>query len=281
MVSVTRLRLILTAGVSTLLMALVVGPARADTTVIAHLKSLNGSGVGGTATLTATDDGRLTVVIHSHGLVPGQPHAQHIHGSVGGGHFMCPSSADDANGDGILTNEEATGEYGTLFFSLTTRGDFSADSGLAVDRMPVADAKGDIDYRRTFPSAKVPDELLNHLSELHVVQHGIDVNHNNRYDVGALGTSTFAANLGVSGVPEEATDPASCGVVTGAQAPMLPHGGVETGGGKAVDQVNAPVNAPLAATGAGLITLSAVLLLLWRRSRNLGLAEHRSRTVAR
>ena len=62
--------------------------AAADTTVKAKLVEQNGSGVSGTVTLTALGDGGL-VVIHSQGLVPGQPHAQHIHGSAHGGHFGC------------------------------------------------------------------------------------------------------------------------------------------------------------------------------------------------
>src|SRR6476659_9992447 len=108
------------------------GPAAADTTVSAKLTQLNKSGASGTVSLTATDDGRLTVVIHGKGMVPGQPHAQHIHGSVGehSSHFMCPTLASDKDGDGILTNEEAVGEYGSIYLSLTTRGDVSADSAL-------------------------------------------------------------------------------------------------------------------------------------------------------
>ena len=79
----------------------------------------------------------------------------------------------------------------------------------------------------------VPDGLLEHLSSLHVVQHGIDVNNNDKYDLAALGESTFAKNLGVAGVPEEATNPASCGVVQGAGAAKPARGGVETGGAPA------------------------------------------------
>jgi hypothetical protein len=248
------------AAVSMLTLA---GVATADTTVTARLHPLNGSGVGGTVRLTATDDGRLIVVIHSHGLVPGQPHAQHIHGSLeGGGHFMCPSLKDDKNGDGVLTNEEAMGEYGTIFFSLTTRGDSSAKSALAVDRMPVADSKGRLDYRRTFSAKRVPDALLTHLSSLHVVQHGIDVNHNGRYDMAALGESTFAKNLGAPGVPEEATDPASCGLVTGAGATMAPHGGVETGGGAAGGR-----NLGLALAGGAMVGASAIVVFVGLRPR--------------
>jgi hypothetical protein len=212
------------------LLASTAGSAAADTTVHARLVPINHSGVHGTATLTAHGDGSLTVVIHSRGLVPGQRHAQHIHGMVGGGHFMCPTAADDTNHDGLLTNEEASGEYGAIYLSLTTSGDASARSGLVTGRMPVADSRGRIDYRRTFTAAEVPDALLARLSSLHVVQHGIDVNHDGKYTVGAAGVSTFAKNLGFDGVPEEATDPASCGMVTGAGASVHPMGGMETGG---------------------------------------------------
>lgn len=236
-------------------------PAQADTTVHLRLTQLNDSGAGGTASLTATDDGRLKVVIDARGLVPGQPHAQHIHGSLEGGeHFMCPSLSDDEDGDGILTNEEAVGEYGTLFFSLTTRGGSGAASGLAIDRMPVADSTGALHYERTFSAKRVPDALLDHLSATHIVQHGIDVNQNGKYDLAALGPSTFAETLGVDGVPEEATDPATCGLVLGASAPMPPHGGIETG-----SRSDSQWNAPLAWTG-GLLITSALLLLIRLRS---------------
>ncbi len=88
---------------------------------------------------------------------------------------------------------------------------------------------------------------------MHVVQHGIDANKNGKYDLDALGVSTFAENLGKSGVPEEVTNPAACGVVEGAGAAGRVRGGVETGGAPASD-----LNAPLAAAGAALLLLSAV-----------------------
>ena len=84
--------------------------ATADTTVKAKIVEQNGSGASGTVSLTALDNGGLKVVIRSQGLVPGQPHAQHIHGSAGGGHFTCPTlKENDKDGDGVLTNEEANG----------------------------------------------------------------------------------------------------------------------------------------------------------------------------
>jgi hypothetical protein len=69
--------------------------------------------------------------------------------------------------------------------------------------------------------------------------------------VEALGVSTFADSLGVPNIPEEATDPASCGVVQGAGMAGRPRGGVETGGAPAPG-----LNAPLAAAGAALLLVS-------------------------
>jgi hypothetical protein len=227
--------------------------AAADTTVKAKLVEQNGSGATGTVSLTALDNGGLKVVIRSQGLVPGQPHAQHIHGSAHGGHFGCPTlDKNDKDGDGVLTNEEATGEYGTVFVALTTEGGSTPQDGLDVKRMPVADSEGRVDYERTITANDVPKGLLEHLSSVHVVQHGIDANNNGKYDVEALGVSTFAESLGAPGVPEEATNPASCGVVQGAGMSGKPRGGVETGGAPGSE-----VNAPIAAAGGALLLVSA------------------------
>ncbi len=238
--------------------------ASADTTVKAKLVEVNQSGASGTVTLTETDAGGLKVVIQSEGLVPGVFHAQHVHGSGHGGHFMCPTSKDDTDGDGILTNEEGMGEYGLIFFPLTTRGSATPKDALAADRMPVADSKGRISYERTFPADMLPDGLLENLSSLHVVQHGIDVNDNDKYDLQALGESTFAKNQGKAGVPEEATNPAACGVVEGVEAADAPGGGPAMGG-----EPPSHLRAPLVVGGAGVLLLSAVFAVsAAARSRN-------------
>jgi hypothetical protein len=248
----TKLRNLLVLAAAAAMLCLPMSAA-ADTTVKAKLVGQNGSGVSGTVSLTALDNGGLKVAIHSKGLVPGQPHAQHIHGSAHGGHFGCPTlKKNDTDGDGVLTNEEATGEYGTVFLALTTSGGGTPQDGLDVKRMPVADSKGRVNYERTFSAKTVPDGLVEHLSSLHVVQHGIDTNNNGKYDVEALGVSTFAESLGVPNIPEEATDPASCGVVQGAGMSGKPRGGVETGGAPGPE-----VNAPLAAAGGALLLVSA------------------------
>src|SRR6187431_2273584 len=118
----TKLRNVLVLAAASALLYLPTSAA-AETTVKADLREQNGSGASGSATLTATGNGGLKVVIHSQGLVPSQPHPQHLHGSAHGGHFGCPTLANnDKDGDGVLTNEEATGEYGTIFMALTTKG---------------------------------------------------------------------------------------------------------------------------------------------------------------
>ena len=99
------------------------------------------------------------------------------------------------------------GEYGVIFFPLTTTGSATPQDALAADRMPVADAKGRLNYERTFPAEMVPEGLIEHLSELHVVQHGIDYNDNGKYDLEALGPSTFAESAGKPGIPGRGDQP--------------------------------------------------------------------------
>lgn len=207
--------------------------AYADESIQVKLLELNNSGASGTATLTATDNGDLKISIRSKGLVPNSPHAQHLHGSTDGMDFHCPDMSADKDGDGYLTVEEGMPDYGNIFISLTTKGDTTPASGLAVDRMPTADAKGNLSYDRTIAAADLPDGTIAHLKDLHVVEHGIDANNNGKYDLGTLGESTLAKSAGLDGIPEEVTDPATCGMISGAAAGSVPVGGVATGDGSA------------------------------------------------
>ncbi|MCZ7461917.1 hypothetical protein [Streptomyces sp. WMMC940] len=186
------------------------------------LEQLNDSGSRGTAMLSLR--GReLTVWIKSEGMVPGQPSAQHLHGSTDGHDFHCPDASDDTDGDGILNNTEATKDYGDINISLTTEGGTDAGSGLAVDRMPVADKEGKITYKRTIT---VSQDVVDNIKDLHIVQHGIDRNDNGEYDVEGAGKSELDPKL-----PQEATAPTNCGVVKGAAVGSIPVGGIETGSG--------------------------------------------------
>jgi hypothetical protein len=197
------------------------GSASADQaqTFSAALSQVNGSGAAGTANLSLTGD-QLTVTIDSTGLTPGEPHAQHLHGMIGG-HNVCPTPADDTNGDGFITTTEATPSYGMINVSLTTTGDTGAStSALAVDRFPVADANGNLHYSRTIT---VSSEVAANLGSLHIVQHGVDFNKDGTYD------GDRKSDLDPS-LPAEATDPSDCGMLS-AVSTTTPVGGVQTGGG--------------------------------------------------
>ncbi|WP_436531860.1 hypothetical protein [Actinoplanes sp. HUAS TT8] len=233
--------------------------AFADESVHVKLDALNHSGASGTATLTAMSDGDLQVSIRSTGLVPNSPHAQHLHGSTEGMDFHCPDMSADQDGNGYVSTEEGMPVYGNIFVSLTTKGDTTPKSGLAVDRMPTADAKGNLAYDRVIPAADLPAGTIAHLKDLHVVEHGIDANKNGKYDLAGLGESTLAKSAGLSGIPEEVTDPALCGMVSGAAVGSVPVGGVATGDGSTRHD-----SAPLYALG-GFALLAAAGAFVARR----------------
>lgn len=218
-----------------------------------RLVELNDTNAEGTAALRLSGT-KLTVQINTSGLVPGVPHAQHLHGSDDGRHdFTCPTMDDDRNGDGVLTTAEGLSKYGNVFISLTTKGDTSVQSGLAVDRFPVADAQGNLRYERTI---EVSQATADNLANLHVVQHGIDKNGNGKYDFEAAGKSELDPKL-----PQEATAIANCGTITGATVGAVPTGGVETGSG-GTEGVESP---GLLALGGAALAAAAGLGHLTRR----------------
>jgi hypothetical protein len=167
----------------------------------AELDPLNNSGASGTANLALEGD-QLNTDIASEGLAPNLPHAQHIHG-LEQAISECPSLAADQNGDGLVNTTEGQPSYGPILTSLTTEGDTSPDSALAVDRFPVANEDGTLTYDRTFG---VPTNVADRLGEFAIVQHGVDLNGNGVYDEGAAGPSDLDPSL-----PQEATIPANCG----------------------------------------------------------------------
>ncbi|MCQ4194912.1 hypothetical protein M4J08_005300 [Streptomyces parvulus] len=218
-----------------------------------NLEQLNDSGASGTA-MVSLEGTELTVKIQAEGLVPGAPHAQHIHGSTKGMDFHCPDASADKNGDDIVSTVEGLPSYGDINISLTTSGDTSKDSGLAVDRMPTADKDGNLSYERTI---SVSQAVADHFKDLHIVQHGIDVNDDGKYDAGA-GKSELDPKL-----PLEATAPANCGMVHGASIGEMPEGGVETGTAAADGGDNGQM---IALGGAGLMAAVAGAVALRRRA---------------
>lgn len=183
--------------------------AQASESFQANLEALNGSGANGTLMITL-DGNTAHVSEQVNGAVAGQPHAQHLHFSTDASH-TCPATSADDNGDDLVSSIEARPSYGTPVVSLTTSGDTSAKSALAVSRYPTAE-NGTITYTRNI---MLTDEQVAHLQagELVAVVHGIDVNGNGKYDTEA-GTSPLADAAGVSdSFPLEGTAPTACGVM--------------------------------------------------------------------
>src|SRR5215208_740821 len=168
----------------------------------AELNPLNRSGAEGHAMLEKNGK-KVEIEIHTKGLAPKLPHAQHIHGFKKA-MSECPTMAD-AGRDNVLTTAEGLPDYGPIQVSLTTRGDTSPKSALAVDRFPVANAKGSVNYARTL---MVSADVAKNLGKKAIVQHGVDLNDNGKYDFKAAGKSELDPSL-----PQEATIPATCGVI--------------------------------------------------------------------
>jgi hypothetical protein len=171
----------------------------------ARLLPLNNSGALGHADVEFRGS-RAHVSIDAHHLAKGLPHAQHLHFGAEARH-ECPSVFDDSNTDHRLNVAEGVPAYGPIKKSLTTHGDTSPESGLAVDRFPTT-PRGHEHYDRTinFSSAAVARAIKR--GEGVIVIHGVDYNGNGKYDFQGAGKSELDPNL-----PAEATDPAICGVL--------------------------------------------------------------------
>jgi hypothetical protein len=148
---------------------------------------------------------KLTVDVTVHGLAPGLPHAQHIHYGAQA-RQECPSVKDDTNGDFRVNVAEGLPAYGPIRVSLTTSGDTSPASALAVDRVPTA-PKGVEKYHRMTTAPRAVARAIRH-GEAVLVIHGVDHNNNGTYDFASAGASEIDSSL-----PAEATDPAVCGVL--------------------------------------------------------------------
>lgn len=169
----------------------------------AKLKQLNHSGVSGRAAATVRGT-RLSVSYRATGLLADSPHAVHIHYGAQARH-ECPNLYDDTNHDMRLTTLEGVPAYGPVAVSLTTKGDTSPASALAVDRFPAA-PHGKVQYHRHVTTDKKTAKGVR-AGDAVLVIHGVDYNHNGAYDFSA-GKSDLDPKL-----PAEATNPAACGVL--------------------------------------------------------------------
>ncbi len=176
----------------------------ADDSYMAELGPLNSSEASGHAEVMM-DGNQITVHIKSHGHSADLPHAQHIHFGEEARH-ECPNMDDDKDGNGIIQTLEGAPAYGPVQVSLTTEGDVSPESGLAVDRFPTGESDGTVNYERTF---ELPENFnAEDLEDAVIVQHGIS----ELFGDAAAYDGELKSDLNPD-LPEEATVPATCGAL--------------------------------------------------------------------
>jgi hypothetical protein len=191
---------------------------RGNVVLTAHLTELNDSGASGKAIAVVRGETIRAIGIRARGLTPDAPHAQHIHF---GEQAMneCPTLALDTNGDGRLNTVEGIPAYGPIVVSLTTSGDTTPASALAVTRFPVSE-NGSFSYLRTnirFTDVAGAEGLGTAAQIAEGIRDGdgVVVIHGNDYD--GNGTYNLSDPEGASELdptlPAEVTDPVACGVL--------------------------------------------------------------------
>jgi len=268
--SIKKIMVLAGAGAACVAIPLATAPAAMASTgsttyLSANLTQLNQTGASAHVDASLTGNQLTISITNAWGMTSGLAHAQQIR--IGGTN-TCPAWSQQGKGAGNhLRTTDALKNYGTAKVSLTTSGDTSAASGPGNSRFPVGDAS----YNRTFT---VPTDVAAQIRGGHgvVVRHGIDYNWDGTYD----GAATSDLN---PALPEEATDPAVCGVLAvnqkstvpavsqkaagpaASQMTTMPKGGVNTGYATTTDSTD-----PVAlAGGAAAIALGGVGVILMRR----------------
>ncbi|MCC9601933.1 dockerin type I domain-containing protein [Stieleria sp. JC731] len=219
---------------------------------------LNDSGVSGTASVTVDTSSpmnpSISVSIDAAGLVPDQPHIQHIHGRfasdlddngdvpgpfLGSGgsavSSMVPSANQDVNGDGFITVGEGFAAYGNVLLNLSdpqTVAPQEGESPLAafdIDSFPTAEG-GVIDFEMTYTfDLNDPDQARQYnnllpMSLREIVLHGV----NTDIDVDGDGSPD---GYRVTGPAAAGTLAATGGTVTIANATISNNSASGDGGG--------------------------------------------------
>lgn len=205
----------------------------------------------------------LSFTLAAQGLLAGAPHAAHIHFGESARH-ECPTASDnnaaalsgETDPHQHFTGTEGAPAYGGVVVSLTTTGDTSPASGLAVDRFPV-----DADFEYSRGDVQVSEEVAQAIlaGKAVVVIHGVDYDGDGAYSAGNRGVSDLDPAL-----PGEATDPALCGVLGAAQVSVAPVGAVAAGDGSATDGSSV---LPYALGGLGLAAAGGAAFVARRSSR--------------
>lgn len=156
------------------------------------LTPLNESGVTGTFTIEQRGQGQITVMIKATGLeVTPNPHVAHIHGLEGSQEAMCPTIAQDSDGDGFVELAEGLPVYGPIIIPL---GDVDPDNDGVVDYSMTFN----LNKSSTFDGGKNKGDLLP-LGLREIVLHGLTLDDGDGANGGeADGTAGYKTVLPVA-----------------------------------------------------------------------------------
>ena len=163
----------------------------------AELTPLNDSDVRGMARFKV-NAGQFTAMVNARGLAPRQVHAQHIHGFTASGSAAstCPTAADDADGNGILSVGEGAPSYGGILVPLD--GSLGTAEGLG--------------EAATFPTADNDGGAVTYRQRIATIDLG--VNGDRSFEDLALGTHAVVLHGDfVSGEGYRITLPVACGTI--------------------------------------------------------------------
>ena len=216
------LALVATGALSAGAVAFAAAPAlAASQSYQTTLAPLNHSTASGTLMLTLNGD-QATITEHVTGLAAmfngaPYPHVQHIHIN---GQGACPTTAADANADGVVSTTEGQPAYGPIGTTLSVTGPTTPAAGTVLTAAP---SGATIDYSRTF-TLDASTMAAIQANKAVIVVHGLDP--------ATLSTKAQGEKSDlVPSLPLAATSPALCGVLAVSQMTAVPAGGVATGAG--------------------------------------------------
>ncbi|MHA7210553.1 hypothetical protein [Arthrobacter sp. MDT1-65] len=225
--------------------ALAGSPAMAaDASYSSTLGQLNGTTGTGTITVDVVGD-QATVNLQVSGLAQTfmdapYPHVQHIHGGAKG---VCPTPANDANGDGIVNVAEGAPGYGDIQTTLTTSGATTPAEGL---NLALGGQGGTYSIQRTITLDAATQKSLEDGVAV-VVVHGLDP------ATAGVPAEVFNSPSELNpDLPLGATSPALCGTLVQTQMGAMPSGGADTG--VATESSN---STGMMALGGGLVLAAA------------------------
>lgn len=241
-----KMRFLAVPALAVSAIAMAGSPAMAahDGTYSSTLGQLNGTTGTGTITLDVEGD-KAQLNLQVSGLAETfmdapYPHVQHIHGGAQG---VCPTPADDENGDGILNTTDGTASYGGILTTLTTSGATTPAEGLNLE---LGGQGGSYTIEREITLDVATQEALAAGTAV-VVVHGLDPETATGTEEAFNAPSDLEPSL-----PLGATSPALCGTLALQQMGDMPAGGADTGVAQETGS-----NAGALALGGGLILAAA------------------------